>query len=117
MKDMLEKPNKISVLGTTYQIEWRNLIEDATLIESDGYCDDSAKKIVLSNDERALPGRKGNLAAVRRKQLRHEIIHAFLSESGLAENSDWAQNEEVVDWMAIQFPKLIEVFGQAGCLR
>ena len=61
MKDMLEKPNKISVLGTTYQIEWRNLIEDATLIESDGYCDDSAKKIVLSNDERALPGRKGNL--------------------------------------------------------
>ncbi|MFD1464645.1 hypothetical protein ACFQ4L_00875 [Lapidilactobacillus mulanensis] len=44
------------------------------------------------------------------KDTRHELIHAFLCESGLAENSDWAQNEEVVDWIARQFPKLFETF-------
>ena len=50
------------------------------------------------------------------KVKRHEIIHAFLFESGLAENSAWAQNEEMVDFFAIQFPKLLKAFETAGAL-
>ncbi len=50
------------------------------------------------------------------KNKRHEIIHAFLFESGLAENSEWAQNEEMVDFFAIQFPKLMEVFKNADAI-
>ena len=48
--------------------------------------------------------------------LRHEIIHAFLNESGLQWNSGiitnrgWAKNEEMVDFFAIQFPKIQRVF-------
>ena len=48
--------------------------------------------------------------------MRHEIIHAFLCESGLAENSDWATNEELVDWIAIQAPKLIKAWKDADAL-
>ena len=33
--------------------------------------------------------------------LRHEIAHAFLHESGLSSNSEWAMNEEIVDWIAL----------------
>ena len=51
-----------------------------------------------------------------RKNKRHEIIHAFLFESGLAENSEWAQNEEMVDFFAIQFPKLMEAFKNADAI-
>lgn len=50
------------------------------------------------------------------KNKRHEIIHAFLFESGLAENSEWAQNEEMVDFFAIQFPKLMEAFKNADAI-
>ena len=51
-----------------------------------------------------------------RKNHRHEIIHAFLCESGLAENSTWAQEEEMVDWFAKQAPKLIKAWKEAGAL-
>ena len=50
------------------------------------------------------------------KNHRHEIVHAFLFESGLAENSEWAQNEEMVDWIAKQGPKLIKAWQEAGAL-
>ena len=61
-------------------------------------------------------GSKGNLELQEQKNLRHEIIHAFLFESGLAENSEWAQNEEMVDWIAKQGPKLIKAWQEAGAL-
>jgi predicted SprT family Zn-dependent metalloprotease len=55
-----------------------------------------------------------------KKVIRHEIIHAFLIESGLNNNSMkveyWAQNEEMVDWIAYQFPKISMVFKEIGCL-
>lgn len=32
------------------------------------------------------------------------------------EACSWAHNEEMVDWLAIQFPKLYEAFLQADCI-
>lgn len=50
------------------------------------------------------------------KLLRHEIVHAFLEESGLGCNSSetdcWARNEEMVDWIALQGPKFYKVWEQ-----
>ena len=53
--------------------------------------------------------------------LRHEIVHAFLNESGLMDSTfaydgGWSKNEEMVDWLAIQIPKIHKVFEEAGCL-
>ena len=52
--------------------------------------------------------------------LRHEIIHAYLEESGLSASSNmisaWAQNEEMVDWLAIQSSKIFATFQEVGCL-
>ena len=47
--------------------------------------------------------------------LRHEVIHAFLFESGLNDNcfnraDSWAVNEEMIDWFAIQYQKIRAVF-------
>ena len=50
-----------------------------------------------------------------RKVLRHEIIHAFLNESGLRENSEWAYNEEMIDWLAIMIPKINKCFEDSNC--
>lgn len=42
-------------------------------------------------------------------------MHAFLNESGLSDSSNrfdgaWAKNEEMVDWLAIQAPKIYKTF-------
>lgn len=56
----------------------------------------------------------------RMKQvLRHEIVHAFLNESGLVYNSNfsmqgWATNEEMVDWIAWNGEKLHKAWKEAG---
>ena len=56
-----------------------------------------------------------------KKTLRHELIHAFLNESGLSDSSNcyegaWTKNEEMVDWFAIQSPKIFEVFKEVSVL-
>lgn len=61
-----------------------------------------------------------DMESYRKKVLRHEIIHAFLYESGLWNNSGnvqaWAQSEEITDWIAIQSPKLFQAFKEVDCL-
>lgn len=106
---------KISVLGTEYTVETLERDNDPRLEDCDGYCDDSVKKIVLPVHY-AQKDDKQDLTVVWKKVMRHEIIHAFLCESGLCCNSDWAENEELVDWIAIQGPKLIKAWQEAGAL-
>lgn len=52
--------------------------------------------------------------------MRHEIIHAFLAESGLQANYEhyrqFGHDETLVDWMAIQFPKIYKAFREADAL-
>lgn len=104
----------VEVLGVPYKIIESNREEDNSLEESDGYCDYSTKKIVIDTF-RNKPGSMEDLAKYKKKVIRHELIHAFLHESGLDANS-WAGNEEIVDWIAIQFLKLTEAFGKAEAL-
>lgn len=105
----------VNILGTEYTV----IVGRKGLPESmDGLCDDTVK-IIRAEDYKAYkktPDTKQNLDVQARKVLRHEIIHAFLFESGLAENSDWAQNEEIVDWIAIQAPKLVKAWQEVGAL-
>ena len=60
-----------------------------------------------------------DLVAYQKKVLRHEIVHAFLYESGLWQNAYgskcWAKNEEMIDWMAIQIPKIQRAYKEAYC--
>lgn len=106
---------KINVLGIDYTVIERERCEDKQLDDNDGYCDDSVKEIVTARLSLE-PSSKKDLDVVRQKILRHEITHAFLCESGLSCNSDWAENEELVDWIAIQGPKLIQAWQEAGAL-
>lgn len=106
----------INILGAEYTVTLATEQAEPRLEGCDGFCDETAKEIVVENYKRNLPGSKGKLELQEQKNLRHEIIHAFLFESGLAENSDWAQNEEMVDWFAIQGPKIVKSWEEAGAL-
>lgn len=107
---------KIDILGTTYLIKQKTNKQDKKLCFCDGYCDYSIKTIVVikRKKENADIMDVGDLKIVDNRTLRHEIIHAFVYESGLWCNSEksanWAMNEEMTDWIAMQFPKINKVF-------
>ena len=107
---------KVNVLGEEYTLDFIQEEDDGGLIDCDGYCDDTTKRLVVKRYKRGEPGEKKNLELQEQKNHRHEIIHAFLFESGLAENSEWAQNEEMIDWFAIQAPKLVKAWQEVGAI-
>lgn len=108
---------KINILGTMYTVIMSNEQKDPKLLNCDGYCDKTSKKIVVL--ETSAQSDLDNYECYRKKVLRHEITHAFLFESGLHENFEhktFGHDETMVDWIAVQFPKLLEVFKKADCL-
>lgn len=109
---------EINILGATYTLTITSESQDVRLKDKEGICDETVKELLVDNyaGSEDDPTCKKNLAVQIRKNKRHEIIHAFLFESGLAENSSWAQNEEMVDFFAIQFPKLVEAFKAADAM-
>lgn len=102
------------MLGTQYIIVERDSGSDAALETADGYCDYTTKTIVVKRLASA-PGMVTDLAKYRKDVLRHELTHALLHECGLSGES-WAANEEIVDWIALQFPKLAAVFKAAKAI-
>ena len=104
---------KINVLGTEYEIVYKSVEEYSRLMQNEAITNTNDKTIVISKRERP--------EGYTNKIIRHEIIHAFLHESGLSCNSynteyGWAENEEMVDWFAIQSPKIFEVYSKLGIL-
>ena len=110
---MLTEARTINVLGTDIKVVFRVEKNDPMLEDSLGYFDSSESLIVVKIPEKD-KNSLGNLENCQKKVLRHEIIHAFLYESGMDWNASpsdcWATNEEMVDWMAIQMPKIMKVF-------
>lgn len=105
---------KVNILGTEYNLIESNETQDENLKGKDGYCDTSTKECVVDEMAETGIGMKKNMPMYKNAVKRHELIHAFLYESGLDEES-WASNEEMVDWFAIQFPKMLKVFEEANC--
>ena len=106
---------KIDVLGTEYTLKESNEVSDPRLVGRDGYCDTSVKTCVVDEMNATTPDCKQNLHEYKKSVIRHELIHAFFHECGL-DSCSWADNEMMVDWLAIQFPKLLKVFTDADCL-
>ena len=99
---------KINILGTEYTIEYRHEKDDVKLEECNGYCETYSKKLIIRIQEDDV-NKCEKLELLSDKVLRHEIVHAFLHESGLSVSSEWATNETIVDWIALQLPKMISV--------
>lgn len=118
---------KLNILGTKYTVTTKKYDEDDAFKKRSicGYCDDLLKCIVIC-DVSTCEGWENEsqeaVAAQMRETTRHEIVHAFLSESGLIDSSSdvdgpWAKNEEMIDWFAIQGPKIYAAWKKAGVVE
>ena len=109
---------KVNILGSEWSVKFGSKKEYPNLTNVDGYTDLSIREIVVDDMEASQGqiGAKADLESYQKQVARHEIIHAFLLESGLDSNSNsadsWAVNEEMVDWFAIQSPKIFKVFNE-----
>lgn len=111
----------VSVLGTEYSVYRGVTSEDDPMLEHcDGYCDKTVKRVVLAAED-------GNCdlddwTVYEKTTLRHELIHAFFYESGMDGNSLWGHTEgcdhpeQVVEWIAVQFPKIMKAFQEMDAL-
>ena len=103
----------VNILGTEYTIELRELRDE----DIDGFTDNTSKLIVIRSDNE---NNVGDFEYLQKKQLRHEIIHAFMSESGLQCNwqhiEQFGHDETTVDWFAIQSPKIFKAFQELDIL-
>lgn len=116
----------VNILGTEYKIVKKRYDEEEAFARRsiDGFCDSFTKQIIVC-DMHTYAGREhetdNTIAACEKQILRHEIVHAFLSESGLCDSSaviegSWAKNEEMVDWIALQGLKIYEAWKNTGAI-
>ena len=117
--------DKINVLGTEYALVFKPDEEIAADMgagvgEYGGYCNEAKKLIAIALFDKCETEDEESKKYLTKWNLRHEITHAFLNESGLSSDSEstenWAKNEEMVDWFAIQSPKIYKVFAELDIL-
>ena len=85
----------IYILGTLYTVEYVKTIGDADNV---GKTDFFEKKIYILQN---IPLEEFDIV------FKHEVIHAFLYESGL---NEYNKDEMLVDYFAMQWDKLEDIF-------
>lgn len=105
----------VNILGAEYKIIRSDVVQHPKLERAAGYCDFNVHTIVVDTFPNPDQDATEDMEAYKNKVLRHELVHAFLRESGLSTNS-WANDEEIVDWIAIQAPKLFKVFKELNLI-
>lgn len=107
---------KINILGTNYEI--RKVSEKEypklSIMNANGLAELYSKELIINAEMNPNSGQEfANFKGFENKVVRHEIIHAFFHESGL---DDYTTDEDLVNWIALQFPKMLKVFQEADCI-
>ena len=107
-----EFSDNVNILGQSYRIEFLAENKDSKFEDVDSYIDHTIHLIrvaFLQPDKDSVQ----DLATYAKKVMRHEIVHAFLSESGL---DNYSSDEVLVQWMAAQLPKMFETMKECECI-
>ena len=120
-QNMSDDVKTVDILGSKWTIKY---VDDDTAFEqANGFDNDVAREIVIENVKMKNDPLSYDMQSQytnQKRVLRHELIHAYLYESGLGDSSNscdaWAVNEEMVDWFARNIPKMIITFKELKCL-
>lgn len=94
---------KISVLGQTYEVN--TACDELNKTAKDGLCYKYDKRIEVRPSKFMLDDTDSKELKEKRYEevVRHELVHAFFSESGL---NNYSMDETLVNWLAMQIPKI-----------
>ena len=111
----------LNILGSKWKLKEVPKNYDAMFVECDGFTDRSTKTMYVYDGSSELfeVDALKDFPEYMKTVKRHEIIHAFLYESGLAqcaEHQRFGHCEQDIDFYALQIPKMIEVFKKAEAL-
>lgn len=106
---------KLNILGTEYTLEIVKREDDSRLSSQQdihGLCDFSSKEIFIVDFQAEKgPSSIKDLCYITKSVAKHEIIHAFLYESGFdAAVHDFSDCEDMIDWISLQSNKMFMVF-------
>lgn len=99
----------VDILGASYFVHTVSEEEDSRMIGNNGFTDWTTKEICIEQD---WTGNIGNKIMYIKQVILHEIIHAFMYESGFGDcfvHKEMGQEETVVDWFAAQMNKIMGV--------
>lgn len=96
---------KIDIFNKAFTVKFLERTMDSRLDSAVGYCDYKQKEILIGICEDTFD---------HEDTIRHEIIHACLYACGLGfctldNERGWANNEEMVDWFAMQMPYIEKI--------
>lgn len=114
---------KVNILGQPYVLGLSNDELDETLAKVkglQGYCDETTKTIVVRCAKDRIKKTiedgyepVGLMGVMVEQTAMHEVIHAFMYESGLTDNLPWVHNEDLIDWLVHMIPKMNIAFKDA----
>ena len=110
----------VNILGTQYDVYDNVCEENDSFFETcSGYCDKTAKRIAVMAEPK--DSELADWPVYHKECMRHEIIHAFLHESGIDVNCKFdvlgeEHPEHLVAWIAIQYPKMLKVFQEVNAM-
>lgn len=98
------------MLGAAYE-----LTRGHTDPDSDGYTNQYSREIVVRTRAQLLDEEATDADREERERhcLRHELVHAFLFESGL---NEYSYDETLVDWIAAKIPAMVEAMQKVKAL-
>ena len=114
--------SSVNILGTTYNIirfkynEYLNFKKFGRY----GNCD-NVNKLIAVVDASTIPNTTTNdrawMIKCEKEILRREVVHTYLSESGLKQNvivsfRGWSKCEELIDWFAIMGKKISKTWSE-----
>ncbi|MGL4623683.1 MAG: hypothetical protein ACRCWD_02180 [Culicoidibacterales bacterium] len=97
---------QVNVLGTEYTVKIKKNLHNKKQIS--GVCLFALKEIHIQEYRNKHGMSESEGLIIMNTTLMHELVHAFLYESGLDSSTTnaWARNEEIVDFFALQIPKI-----------
>lgn len=104
----------LNILGQEYTIEVQSERENPKLKGADGICEIYSKKLIIVTDYANDPDCFENIDAYIHKVLRHEAFHAFFAEMGI---KGWFQDEELIDMLAMQYPKIRRIMDECDSMK
>lgn len=103
----------LNILGQEYELLELSEEEYPKLktMGADAIAELYSKRLVINKDANLEQAHTyDNLSGYVDKVVRHEIVHAYFHEAGLM---DYCKDEILVDWLALQIPKMVKTMEQA----